>query len=161
MRGRKPKPTHLKLLEGNPGRRPLNHAEPVPIGDLHSAPEWLTDSQKEGWAYAIASAPAGLLKRIDRTLLTIWVVAEDLHREASEAITKGGAIITTRNGEVAQNPYMVVMNRQVPVMLKAASELGFTPASRSRIHLSSAGKEREAVSPFAQFTPGRPVPEHP
>ena len=24
MRGRKPKPTHLKLLDGNPGRRPLN-----------------------------------------------------------------------------------------------------------------------------------------
>jgi hypothetical protein len=28
MRGRKPKPTHLKLLEGNPGRRPLNTGEP-------------------------------------------------------------------------------------------------------------------------------------
>jgi len=150
MRGRKPKPTHLKLLEGNPGRRPLNHAEPVPVGDLHSAPEWLTDSQKEGWAYAIASAPAGLLKRIDRTLLTIWVVAEDLHREASEAITKGGAIITTRNGEVAQNPYMAVMNRQVPVMLKAASELGFTPASRSRISLPEVG-HKNSGSPFAAF----------
>lgn len=161
MRGRKPKPTHLKLLEGNPGRRPLNHAEPVPVGDLSEPPEWLNDSQKEGWAYAIASAPPGLLKRIDRTLLTIWVVAEDLHREASEAVTIGGAIITTRNGEVAQNPYMTVMNRQVPVMLKAASELGFTPASRSRIHLPDAGKARKDASPFAQFTPGLPAPEHP
>ena len=27
MRGRKPKPTHLKVLEGNPGRRPLNPGE--------------------------------------------------------------------------------------------------------------------------------------
>ncbi|GAB3368347.1 phage terminase small subunit P27 family [Lysobacter rhizosphaerae] len=152
MRGRKPKPTHLKLLNGNPGRRPINRAEPLPKGDLHEAPEWLSDSQRAGWAYAIASAPAALLKRIDRALLTIWVVAEDLHREASEAINANGAIITTRNGERAQNPYMAVMNRQVPVMLKAASELGFTPASRSRIQLPD-GDGKKPGGPFAQFKP--------
>jgi len=28
MRGRKPKPTARKRLEGNPGKRPLNRAEP-------------------------------------------------------------------------------------------------------------------------------------
>ena len=27
-RGRKPKPTALKMLEGNPGKRPLNEYEP-------------------------------------------------------------------------------------------------------------------------------------
>ena len=30
MRGRKPKPTRLKVIDGNPGRRPLNKREPVP-----------------------------------------------------------------------------------------------------------------------------------
>ena len=29
-RGRKPKPTALKILEGNPGKRPLNENEPIP-----------------------------------------------------------------------------------------------------------------------------------
>lgn len=29
-RGRKPKPTELKLLEGNPAKRPLNKNEPNP-----------------------------------------------------------------------------------------------------------------------------------
>ena len=29
-RGRKPKPTALKMLEGNPGKHPLNEHEPVP-----------------------------------------------------------------------------------------------------------------------------------
>ena len=28
--GRKPTPTNLKVLKGNPGRRPLNKDEPVP-----------------------------------------------------------------------------------------------------------------------------------
>ena len=30
MRGRKPTPTHLKAITGNPGKRPINHAEPRP-----------------------------------------------------------------------------------------------------------------------------------
>lgn len=38
MRGRKPKPTHLKLLEGNPGHRPINGAEPKPNPGLPTCP---------------------------------------------------------------------------------------------------------------------------
>ncbi len=30
MRGRRRKPTHLKYLTGNPGKRRLNGAEPAP-----------------------------------------------------------------------------------------------------------------------------------
>ncbi|MEQ8198694.1 MAG: phage terminase small subunit P27 family, partial [Clostridiaceae bacterium] len=30
QRGRKPKPTAIKVLEGNPGKRPLNKNEPKP-----------------------------------------------------------------------------------------------------------------------------------
>ena len=33
-RGRKPKPTALKILEGNPGKRPLNAFEPVVFESL-------------------------------------------------------------------------------------------------------------------------------
>ena len=40
-RGRKPKPTAMKILEGNPGKRPLNPFEPVPVkGDI-KCPDWL------------------------------------------------------------------------------------------------------------------------
>ena len=34
MRGRKPKPTALKLLEGNPGKRRINGTEPKPPSSL-------------------------------------------------------------------------------------------------------------------------------
>ena len=37
QKGRKPKPTALKVLEGNPGKRPLNLYEPSPEGEM---PEW-------------------------------------------------------------------------------------------------------------------------
>ena len=56
MRGRKPVPRHLKVLRGNPGKRRLHDAEPMPLGDLVDPPEWLTESQKAGWEYAISNA---------------------------------------------------------------------------------------------------------
>lgn len=42
--GRPPKPTRLKILAGNPGKRELNPDEPDPVllEDL-TAPEWLDD----------------------------------------------------------------------------------------------------------------------
>ena len=39
QRGTKPKPTRLKALEGNPGRRPLPKNEPVVEEPLGSAPD--------------------------------------------------------------------------------------------------------------------------
>ena len=68
MRGRKPVATHLKILRGNPGKRALNHSEPMPTGDLLDAPEWMSQDQKAGWDYAIENAPR-LLKKLDRSVL--------------------------------------------------------------------------------------------
>jgi P27 family predicted phage terminase small subunit len=134
--GRKPKPTHLRLLNGNAGKRPINKNEPKPVGDLFDAPDWFSDAQKEGWTYAIANAPLGLLKRLDRSALTVWVIAEDLHKQATIAVGKFGLITKSpKQGEPMQNPYLAIINRQAQIMLKAASEIGFTPSSRSRVQI--------------------------
>ena len=136
MRGRRPKPTHLKQLEGNPGKRRLNNHEPKPEGDLFAAPEWMTDTQREGWAYAITHAPYGLLKELDRSILAIWVVAEDLHREAAEKIGQYGLLTKSPNaGLPLQSPYLAILNKQAQIMLKAGAELGFSPSSRTRVQV--------------------------
>ena len=41
MAGRKPKPTAIKELEGNPGKRKLNKKEPKPEKGMPVCPEWL------------------------------------------------------------------------------------------------------------------------
>jgi P27 family predicted phage terminase small subunit len=153
MRGRKPAPTHLKRLNGNPGKRPLNDKEPVPEGELHAAPPWMSDSQREGWAHAIVNSPHGLLKVLDRSVLAIWVVAEDLHREAAEKITQYGLLTKSPNaGLPLQSPYLAILNKQAQIMLKAAGELGFTPSSRSRVQVIPDGSDNA----FARFRRGKP-----
>lgn len=140
MKGRKPKPTHLRLLDGNAGKRSIPDTAPEPSGDLDAAPEWMTDEQRAGWVYAIEHAPAGLLKRLDRSALTVWVIAEDLHRQATRAVGKFGLITKSPNkGEPMQNPYLPIINKQAQIMLKAAAELGFTPSSRGRVELIGSG----------------------
>ena len=49
QRGRKPKPTAIKELEGNPGKRPLNDAEPKPERKAPPCPKWLEPEAKKEW----------------------------------------------------------------------------------------------------------------
>jgi P27 family predicted phage terminase small subunit len=134
MRGRKPLPTALKIVTGNPGKRRLNTREPIPEGKLTDAPDWMSDTQKESWKYAIEHAPAGVLKKIDCSALAVWVVAEDLHRQAIQKVTKLGMLVKApKTEQPIQSPYLPIVNKQAFLMLKAGAELGFTPSSRSRI----------------------------
>jgi P27 family predicted phage terminase small subunit len=149
MPGPAPKPTHLKLLDGNPGKRALNKREPKPTGEP-IAPSFFTDAQRAVWDEAIASAPAGLLKRLDSSVLAGWCVAFDLWRRAVEQVNKTGLVTQSpTQGVPMQNPYLAVVNKQQGIMLKCAAEMGFTPASRTRIALDPGdGKEKNEFSRF-------------
>ena len=70
-RGRKPKPTALKLLEGNPGKRPLNGREPVPPRAALKCPAWLLPDArwKEAEAFitqhgSIFQTPSGYVQQV-------------------------------------------------------------------------------------------------
>lgn len=49
MAGRRPKPTHLKVVTGNPGKRKLNDKEPTPAKEIPGPPAHLTDWGKVAW----------------------------------------------------------------------------------------------------------------
>ena len=142
MRGRKPTPTALHVLRGslNATRHAGRVNEPRAAGDLGpEPPAWMSESQAEGWRYAIDNAPRGLLKKIDRTTLAIWVAAEDAHRSAVSMQARLDAnsslplLVRAKDGTISVSPYLTVANKAALVMLKAVGELGFSPASRPRI----------------------------
>jgi hypothetical protein len=49
MRGRRPRPTCLKLLSGNPGKRPLNGSEPRPDPIVLECPPELGEVARREW----------------------------------------------------------------------------------------------------------------
>ena len=78
MPGRKPRPTHLKVVEGNPGRRPLNKREPKPRGSAVK-PGFLSERARVAWdAHAPELTRLGLLTSVDGVMFAVWceLVAE-------------------------------------------------------------------------------------
>ena len=72
-RGPPPKPTRLKILAGNPGKRPLNDAEPVPAPGRPSCPAWVSKEGRAEWRRVTRELEAlGLLARIDQATLACY-----------------------------------------------------------------------------------------
>ena len=138
MRGRRPKPTRLKMLTGNPGKRPLNEDEPRPEAAIPDCPAELSPMARKEWERLIVELCAlRLLTHLDRAALAAYCGAYALWAEATEAIQKYGAMIKSPTGYPIQSPYLSIANRQAELMMRIASEFGFTPASRSRISTPS------------------------
>jgi P27 family predicted phage terminase small subunit len=148
MRGAKPKPTHLKVIAGNPGKRKLNAHEPKPTAPLAGPPAWLTPSQLATWNTVVADAPLGLLTALDAKTLLVYVIATDLHAQAVQEVASAGMMVTTNSGDLMQNPHMAVINRQAVILLKAAAEMGLTPSARSRVAIEPAAATDDAWAGF-------------
>jgi P27 family predicted phage terminase small subunit len=134
MRGRKPKPTALKRLDGNPGKRGYNHDEPVLPEGLPDCPGHLSEQAREEW-HRIAGTlrEAGVLTTVDRAALAAYCQAWGRWVEAEEKLKELPAMIKTPSGYVQQNPWLPVANKQLEIMGRYMAELGITPASRSRV----------------------------
>jgi P27 family predicted phage terminase small subunit len=134
MRGRPPKPTRLKVLTGNPGKRPLNGAEPQPEVATPECPEELSPVARREWDRLVGELAAlRILTNLDRAALAAYCGAYSMWAEATQNIQKFGTMVKSPTGYPVQSPYVSIANRQAEIMMRIASEFGFTPASRSRI----------------------------
>ena len=139
MRGRKPKPTSVKILAGNPGKRKLNRNEPAPAVTLPACPIELSPGAKAEWDRLVSDLAAlRMLTNLDRAALAAYCEAYAMWIEAITAVRKFGAMVKSPSGYPMQSPYIAIANKQAEIMMRIASEFGFTPASRSRISVPSA-----------------------
>lgn len=151
-RGRRPVPTALKVIRGNPGRRPINKAEPHGGNPLGPAPEELSDRQKEIWNTAIKKAPLGVLCEIDASIFATWVSAVDTFEKARKSVMEHGLLIRESAGEgrparLVPNPNLAIQTRQADLIRATVSLLGFAPVSR--VNLTTDLNDRD--NPFLQL----------
>ena len=150
VRGRKPKPTALKQLEGNPGKRPLNEHEPVPPKATVKCPAWLESEAKKEWRrLAPALESMGILTTVDLTAFAGYCQAYARWKEAEEFITQHGSIFQTPSGYVQQVPQVSIAQQNLKIMQSFCSEFGLTPATRSRIIANGGSKEEASDDPMA------------
>lgn len=134
IRGRKPTPTAIKMLEGNPGKRPMNGSEPKPLKKAPSCPKWLETEAKREWRrLAKQMESIGILTDVDMAAFAGYCQAYARWKEAEEFITQHGTIVRTPSGYWQQVPQVSIAQTYLKVMSKFAEQFGLTPAARSRI----------------------------
>jgi P27 family predicted phage terminase small subunit len=137
MRGRKPKPTRLRVLEGNPGRRPFNEREPSPpLAALEDVPVEIADNQRavqEWQRLAPMLRDLRVLTEADRGSLLALCQQWSLYQEATSKIAQAGMVVKSPSGYPIQNPYIGIASKALGHCVKLWAELGCTPSARSRV----------------------------
>ena len=134
VRGRKPKPTAIKILEGNPGHRPLNIKEPKPRRVVLECPDWLEDEAKAEWKrVGKVLEEVGVLTELDVTAFAGYCQAYARWKAAEEFITQHGDMVRTPSGYIQQVPQVSIAQTNLKIMLKFCEQFGLTPSARSRI----------------------------
>ena len=133
-RGRIPKPTALKILEGNPGKRRINGHEPKPPASLPDCPAHLSVEAKLEWdRIAVSLNQVGLLTQADRTTMAGYCQCYGRWVEAELKLAETPSILRMPSGYIQQSPWLTISNKALELMAKYMVELGLTPASRSRM----------------------------
>ena len=108
--------------------------EPQPEPFVPDCPPELGQIARREWERMAAElSKLKLLTALDRAALAAYCNAYALWAEATEAIQKYGTMVKSPSGYPIQSPYVSIANRQAEIMLRIATEFGFTPASRGRI----------------------------
>lgn len=153
--GRKSVPTALKIVRGNPGKRPLNQDEPQPEPATDDdMPAHLSDAARAHWAVVAQQLrDAKMLGRVDALALALYCEAFARWKDASDHVAKNGPVVTSpRSGYPVQSPYLNIANKAHDQMVKLLTEFGMTPSSRSRV----SKVEDDNASPYAAYAKKTP-----
>jgi P27 family predicted phage terminase small subunit len=130
-------PTHLRLLRGNPGKRPIKpEPEPSVPEMLPEPPSFLSvDAVNEWWRVVPELRALGLLTVLDVQPLAAycvayshWIAAEQaLAQMAAEDSNFNGLMITGSTGSRMANPLVKIARNAAADMLRFAGEFGMTP----------------------------------
>lgn len=157
QRGTKPKPTELRIVTGNPSRRPLNEAEPKPRKENIDPPDDLSDEAKIEWRrVSVELDRLGLLTGVDRAALCgycdawgRWVYARRAIVDAARGYPRyEGLMIETVNGNLIPNPALGIANKAMADVMRYCVEFGMTPSARSRITASPRPTEKDEADEF-------------
>jgi P27 family predicted phage terminase small subunit len=148
--GRLPKPTYIKELEGNPGKRPLNTAEPKYDPAQPEPPKWLCKGAKTEWRRLYPQLERNkLITEADVALFAMYCDSYATVARLTKEIREEGEVLTDRNNDVRRNAKTILKKSAIETLRDCIKQLGFSPTTRARIITEAKG---EAVSPFLKFT---------
>lgn len=152
-RGPAPQPTELKVLNGNPGKRPLPKAEPKPPAIEPEMPGWLDAEASKEWTRIVPILlRMKVLTEADGTALATYCEAVSTYAEASRVLQRDGfAFLNEKTGVEHARPEVSIV-QQCRVIIKAfCQEFGMTPSSRSRMVMVVPEREKSKMEDLLNY----------
>lgn len=146
-RGPKPKPTAIRILEGNPGRLPINDAEPkIERGPTMPSVVAMDEIAAVEWERVIECMPAGVFTAADDAVLAQYALAWSVVVRARADIDKHGQLVEEpilEDGAISgyrlkENPAMRSWRAGHAVLMQTSDRLGLNPGQRSRLRVPDA-----------------------
>jgi P27 family predicted phage terminase small subunit len=143
-------PTALRVMRGNPSKRPFSAKEPKPAAGAPKPSKDLPPEAAAEWRAVVADLATvpGLLTRADRAVLELYARTMARYRQLEAFVQANGPVLVMRDerGQVryAQPcPQASLAAKLLPQLRALAAELGLSPASRTRIELPKAPADDE------------------
>lgn len=136
-----PKPREQRIMEGNPGRRPLPEpvlvsGRPVP-GELTEPPAHLPADAKEFWSDSVQRlASVGIIDRVDVPALEQLATQYARIRQAQRVIAEDGHFTRGSVGQLREHPALKIEREATTMFLKLADQFALTPVARTRLGLA-------------------------
>ncbi len=154
--GRPPKPTSIKVLEGNPGKRALPKNEPKPpVGEV-ALPRPLQGNALAAWGRLVPLLQSmRVLSLADAEKLALGCEALGDYLDLRARIKKVGRVYTTITITGCKvyrpRPEVAMMTDAWKKASTILSEFGLSPSARSKVQAIV----EEEEDPFAQFLRGK------
>jgi P27 family predicted phage terminase small subunit len=149
-RGPAPQPQKLKLLHGNPGKRPLKKRSTPSTASKVSCPEWLGPGAKAEWRrVAPELVRLGLLTSLDRGVLAGYCDSYARWVECTRFLQAHGAHYIAPNGQPRKWPQVEEAKQAAQSMKAFAGEVGLSPNSRLRLNVEE--QEVPEDDPFEEW----------
>jgi P27 family predicted phage terminase small subunit len=160
--GPKPKPSSLKKLQGNPGKRPLNEREPKPQTEVKRPWGLGKGEQRKFWnEHAAELERMKLLTGVDvpafRLMAEHYAFAVQAARELHAL---GDLTVEGREGP-KKHPLVQVLRDNSQLFKSYAAEFGLTPSSRTRLQLPAEAEQLSLADRlFAAITEAASEDDH-
>jgi P27 family predicted phage terminase small subunit len=137
MVGRPPKPTALKVLEGNPGKRTLNGGEPKPPTREPKMPRNMLTEARRFWREHVPRLVAlGVATEVDGPALAMMATHYALAERAAKQLKQDGLTTTDERGLTRKHPLLQVLRDNSTAFRSYAMQFGLTASARARLSVA-------------------------
>ena len=141
-------PTAIKEMKGTLRPCRVKKNEPRPQGELIATkpPKTLSKRGQELWQYALEQMPPHVITAVDGALFERWCTLQDQFLDVAKVVQSGN-LLDENGGMSGALRAELQLNSSI---LTIEKELGFTPASRTKIsaNISSDGGSDNVFSEF-------------